>query len=195
MKDVVIGVDASTTAVKAIAFDRSGRELFQARHGYPLSNPAPGHFEQDPERLVDRAGSRAERDRGAVRGRVCRRALHRASAGDLHSDRFREEARCVPAILWLDERARPQVARLVAGSWDAKRSGNGPASLRTRLRQFTQSLGFHEHRPDVLRESRGAGRCERLLCPSPDRQAQDQHGQRGSARNLWTPDWAGGTRG
>ena len=31
MQDVVIGIDASTTAVKAIAFDKAGHELFQAR--------------------------------------------------------------------------------------------------------------------------------------------------------------------
>ncbi|TJU95552.1 MAG: xylulose kinase, partial [Mesorhizobium sp.] len=49
MDDVVIGIDASTTAVKAIAFARDGSELFQARETYPLSNPAPGHFEQDAE--------------------------------------------------------------------------------------------------------------------------------------------------
>ncbi|TIX42640.1 MAG: xylulose kinase, partial [Mesorhizobium sp.] len=49
MDDVVIGIDASTTAVKAIAFARNGAELFQARETYPLSNPAPGHFEQDAE--------------------------------------------------------------------------------------------------------------------------------------------------
>ena len=45
MDDVVIGIDASTTAVKAIAFRRDGAELFQTRETYPLSNPAPGHFE------------------------------------------------------------------------------------------------------------------------------------------------------
>ena len=49
MNDVVIGIDASTTAVKAIAFTRDGNELFQARQAYPSHKPQPGHFEQDPE--------------------------------------------------------------------------------------------------------------------------------------------------
>ena len=49
MSDVVIGVDASTTAVKAIDFSREGEEIYQAKVSYPLSNPHPGHFEQDPE--------------------------------------------------------------------------------------------------------------------------------------------------
>ena len=49
MNDVVVGIDASTTAVKAIAFTRDGTALFESRHPYPLDRPHPGHFEQDPE--------------------------------------------------------------------------------------------------------------------------------------------------
>ena len=46
---VVIGIDASTTAVKRSPSRATAHELFQAREAYPLSNPLPGHFEQDAE--------------------------------------------------------------------------------------------------------------------------------------------------
>ena len=48
-KDLVIGIDASTTAVKAIAFSREGEALAECRGTYPLSTPHPGHYEQDPQ--------------------------------------------------------------------------------------------------------------------------------------------------
>ena len=58
----------------------------------------------------------------------------------------------LPAILWLDERARPQVARF-RGILDAKRSGNGPGSLLTQLPAFYAIAWLDEHRPDVLRRA------------------------------------------
>src|SRR5829696_7267251 len=109
--DVVLGIDASTTAVKAIAFTRDGRELFQARAAYPLSNPLPGHFEQDPEdwwRALLAALRQVSDQVGAERIAAISIAHQRETFTLLD-----EEGRAViPAILWLDERARPQVRRL-----------------------------------------------------------------------------------
>ncbi|RJT39936.1 xylulose kinase [Mesorhizobium waimense] len=113
MDDVVIGIDASTTAVKAIAFTRDGAELFQARETYPLSNPRPGHFEQDAEhwwtalvgalkQVTDRVGA----------SRVAAISIaHQRETFTLIDGVGKP---LIPAILWLDERARPQVARLSA---------------------------------------------------------------------------------
>jgi len=113
MRDIVVGIDASTTSVKAIAFDRHGRELLQARESYPLSNPHPGHFEQDPEDWWS-ALIKALRTltRGGVADRIAAMAIaHQRETFTLLDARG---AALVPAILWLDERARPQVARLSA---------------------------------------------------------------------------------
>lgn len=151
MKDVVIGVDASTTAVKAIAFDRSGRELFQSRHGYPLSNPLPGHFEQDAEHwwtalvcaLKDVASRIGE-------GRIT--ALCIAHQRETFTLIDAAGKPLVPAILWLDERARPQVARLSAElgreairEWSGKPPDPTPA--------FYAIAWLAEHRPEVLEKA------------------------------------------
>ncbi len=151
MKDVVIGVDASTTAVKAIAFDRSGRELFQARHGYPLSNPLPGHFEQDAEHWwTALVGALKDVASQIGAGRIA--ALCIAHQRETFTLIDAAGKPLVPAILWLDERARPQVARLSAElgreairEWSGKPPDPTPA--------FYAIAWLAEHRPEVLEKA------------------------------------------
>lgn len=45
-KDLVIGIDSSTSATKAIAWDVGGRLVGEGRATIPMSNPSPGRFEQ-----------------------------------------------------------------------------------------------------------------------------------------------------
>lgn len=47
--NVVIGIDSSTTACKAIAWDKQGRLVAEGRDSYPLLRPEPTWFEQDAE--------------------------------------------------------------------------------------------------------------------------------------------------
>lgn len=148
MDDVVIGIDASTTAVKAIAFARDGTELFQARETYPLSNPKPGHFEQDAEHwwaaLVGALKQVADKV-GAARV-VAISIAHQRESFTLIDD---EGKPLIPAILWLDERARPQVARLSAElgreairDWSGKPPDPTPA--------LYAIAWLAEHQPEVL---------------------------------------------
>ena len=44
---VILALDSSTTATKAIAFDLEGRTVVEARREYPRHNPRPGWQEQD----------------------------------------------------------------------------------------------------------------------------------------------------
>ncbi|CAH2401680.1 xylulokinase [Mesorhizobium escarrei] len=113
MDDVVIGIDASTTAVKAIAFTRDGKELFQAREAYPLSNPRLGHFEQDAEHWwTALLGALQQVTEAVGTARVGAIAIaHQRETFTLIDQAGKP---LIPAILWLDERARPQVARLSA---------------------------------------------------------------------------------
>lgn len=148
MDDVVIGIDASTTAVKAIAFTRDGAELFQARETYPLSNPKLGHFEQDAEhwwaalisalkQVTDKIGA----------ARVAAIAIaHQRESFTLIDQAGKP---LIPAILWLDERARPQVARLSAElgreairDWSGKPPDPTPA--------LYAIAWLAEHQPQVL---------------------------------------------
>ncbi len=48
-KDLVIGIDSSTSATKAIAWDRDGHLVSEGRMPIPMSNPSPGCFEQNPD--------------------------------------------------------------------------------------------------------------------------------------------------
>ena len=106
----VIGVDASTTAVKALAFASDGRVLASGRASYPTNSPAPGHHEQDAEAWW-RAFASAVRECLSGLG-----APPEAIAVTHQRETFvltgPDGAPVRPAILWLDERARAQVAEL-----------------------------------------------------------------------------------
>ena len=48
-RDLVIGIDSSTTATKAIAWDRTGAPVAEGRAAIRLAQPRPRYFEQEPE--------------------------------------------------------------------------------------------------------------------------------------------------
>ncbi|TIX36265.1 MAG: xylulose kinase, partial [Mesorhizobium sp.] len=45
---LVIGIDSSTSATKAIAWDRNGLAVAEGRAPLAMSSPRSGYFEQDP---------------------------------------------------------------------------------------------------------------------------------------------------
>lgn len=120
----VVGVDISTTAVKAIAWNREGRAVGEARARLPLQRPAAHRYEQHPadwrralcaslKQLAQTCGSRQLTAIAIAHQRetVC--------AVDVDGEPL------APAILWLDQRARDEVAPLI------ERIGEG------RLREIT----------------------------------------------------------
>ncbi len=111
--DLVIGIDASTTATKAIAFDRQGRAVAESRVAVPLSQPRPGWFEQD---VSDWTGSTAAALRQITRKVSARRVAAVAVSNQRESfAQFDERGKALgPGILWLDERARQEVQDLSA---------------------------------------------------------------------------------
>lgn len=118
-RDLVIGIDSSTTATKAIAWDRNGTLVAEGRAAIPLTQPRPGYFEQDPEDWW-RSTSLALREIGAKvdSARIAGVAIsnQRETFGlfDEHGEPIR------PAIVWLDERAMDQMRRFGA-SFGAKK--------------------------------------------------------------------------
>lgn len=48
-RDLVIGLDSSTSAAKAIAWTRDGVPVAEGRCAIPLASPAANWYEQDPE--------------------------------------------------------------------------------------------------------------------------------------------------
>ncbi|RWG20409.1 MAG: xylulose kinase [Mesorhizobium sp.] len=140
MDDVVIGIDASTTAVKAIAFARDGSELFQARETYPLSNPAPGHFEQDAEHWWAALLSALQQVAKAIdASRVKAIAIaHQRESFTLLDNAGKP---LIPAILWLSE----ELGREAIRDWSGKPPDPTPA--------LYALAWLMEHRPQALAEA------------------------------------------
>ena len=109
----VIGLDCSTSAVKAIAFDRTGAVLATGRASVPFAPDAAGRFEQDPEDWW-RAACTAltELARGMVGVRVVALAIANQRETIAPLDASFQAVR--PAILWLDGRARDDAAGMAA---------------------------------------------------------------------------------
>lgn len=112
-RDLVIGIDSSTTATKAIAFDRLGTPIHEARAAYPTATPLPGHFEQDPADWTA-AATRTLREvvQAVGAGRIAALAIGHQRETFALIDAEGQALR--PGILWLDERARREVAELCA---------------------------------------------------------------------------------
>jgi xylulokinase len=113
VKDLVIGIDSSTTATKAIAWTGDGLLLAEGRCSIALANPAPLLYEQDA-RDWWHAACAALQDLGRqvdlVRTAAVAIANQRETwvAVDAHGEPLR------PAMVWMDERGRPDVDLLEA---------------------------------------------------------------------------------
>jgi xylulokinase len=107
-RDLVIGIDSSTTATKAIAWDRHGRAVAEGRASIPLANPRPGWFEQDP---LDWWQSTRDALREVTRlvdpARIAAVAISNQRETFAPFDAQGNALRA--GTVWLDERAKKQV--------------------------------------------------------------------------------------
>jgi xylulokinase len=114
-RPVVLAVDCSTTAAKAVAVDGAGRAVASASRPLALSQPAPGRHEQDAEEwwsatlgaLTDAVGALAALDDPHQVRAVC---LTHQRESFVCLDAAGRPLR--PAILWLDSRASAEIAEL-----------------------------------------------------------------------------------
>lgn len=118
-KDLVAGLDSSTTATKAIAWSREGCAVAEGRCAIPLANPADRQYEQDPCDWWRSACA-------ALRQLTQKVEARRIAAIAICNQRetfvpLDAEGRAVrPAIVWLDQRCRREVEWL-AGRVGAER--------------------------------------------------------------------------
>eukprot|EP01036_Dinobryon_divergens_P004707 gene4707-6244_t len=106
-RDLVIGIDQSTSATKAIAWDRHGTAVAEGRAPVAMRNPKPGHFEQDPDEWWSSTVTALKGVTSAIDpARIAAVAIsnQRETFGlfDLDGTALH------PGTVWLDERARPQ---------------------------------------------------------------------------------------
>jgi sugar (pentulose or hexulose) kinase len=108
LSDLVIGLDSSTTATKATAFDRAGAVVARASEPIPLFSPQPNYYEQDPDDWWISARKALRRiTRQIDPGRIAALAICNQRETFVPLDR---NGRCLrPAIIWLDERCKPEV--------------------------------------------------------------------------------------
>jgi sugar (pentulose or hexulose) kinase len=109
---LVIGIDSSTTATKAIAWDRTGRAVAEGRARLSMANPRPGWFEQDPG---DWWKAAAETIRQVTASVAPERVEALAVANQRETFAVLDERGqpLRPGILWLDERSGEDVRLLV----------------------------------------------------------------------------------
>ena len=138
-----VGLDVGTSGVKAVAVSPTGEVLARAEEEYPLSTPAPGWSEQDPEDWW-RASEAALAAVGAesAAGIGLSGQMHGLVALDGESEVIR------PAILWNDQRTSAEceeIERRIGVERLIRLTGNRA------LTGFTapKLLWLREHEPDA----------------------------------------------
>lgn len=143
-QDYVIGIDCSTTATKAVVWDERGNTVAEGRGTFDLSSPQPDWGEQNAEdwwestkTALRRAAQVVDTQRIAAIGITHQRETFVCVNEEGHPIR--------PAILWLDSRARDEVAKY--GSEDVHRiTGKTPNPTVS----FYKMLWLKENEPRTL---------------------------------------------
>ena len=151
MSGIVIGIDSSTTACKAIAWSPTGQAVAEGRASYPLSQPAPNCYEQDAEEwwagtcralraLLDHVGT----------AQVEALCITHQRESFVPVDGQGRPVR--PAILWMDGRSRAQVAfleRTIGQDILHEISGKPPSTTPS----LPKIVWLMQHEPGVTRRT------------------------------------------
>jgi len=144
---LVIGLDSSTQSTKAIAWDRRGRAVAEGRAPIPLANPRLDCFEQEPEDWWTSCCTALNNCVAQVgAGRIAALAISNQRETIAFLDK--DGASLHPAITWLDERARAEVAELseTLGGETIHRITGRPPDITPCLYSL---LWIKKHKPDV----------------------------------------------
>lgn len=162
MSDVIVGIDAGTSVIKAVAFDLSGRQI--AMHAIPNVYVVDGAAaEQDLDRTWE---ATAETLRGLAEHvpdlsqRVAAIAVTGQGDGTWLIDGTGRPTS--PALLWLDARAAAFVDRIRDRPEDKARfetTGTGLAACQ----QGPQLLWLNANRPDAVERAAHAMHCKDWL--------------------------------
>jgi xylulokinase len=149
--DIVIGIDSSTSATKAIAWDREGKIAASGRADIPMSNPQPGYFEQDPADWWNSTIKALLQVTSMIDpARVAGLAIsnQRETFG-----LFTEDGVAVsPGTIWLDERARRQ-ERHFGQEFGAERIHAISGKPLDIIPCLYRMIWFREERPDVFAQA------------------------------------------
>jgi xylulokinase len=144
---LVLGIDSSTTACKAIVFDRRGRAVAEGRARLPLHMPRPAWHEQPAEAWWD-ALVAATRDAVASVdvGRLA--ALCIAPQRETFVPVDATGAPLRPAIVWMDERAR-DLLPIIDREYGAQRVHRETGKPLSGNLSLAKIAWLQAHEPDV----------------------------------------------
>lgn len=110
-RDLVIGIDSSTTAVKAIVWDRHGQAMAMGRAPLPMLKPQPTWHEQ-PVESWQRAAQKALRQAVAQIDAQRLAGLCITTQRETFALAAQDGAPLSHALLWMDERARDSLGEI-----------------------------------------------------------------------------------
>lgn len=156
---LVLAVDCSTTAAKAVLFDAAGRSVASGHRPLSMDRPNPGWHEQDATQWW-------EATRAAIRDAVDSAADSRQIAAVCMSHQ-RESFVCLdaagqplrPAILWLDSRAATEIAEF--GSPEVAELSGKPPDVTPAIYKLAW---LRRNEPQVLAEAARVGDVHAYLC-------------------------------
>lgn len=150
-QDLVIGVDSSTTACKAIAWDRHGRAVASARATFNLFSPQPNWFEQRAEDWWDSLCH-------CLREVTTQIGANRVAALCITHQResfVPVDENAMPirnAILWVDDRCQQELFDLdqrVGSDRIHDITGKGPSTKQS----LPELIWLQKHEPEVMRRA------------------------------------------
>ena len=153
-RDLFVGLDVGTTAIKAALFDARGHVVAEASSPNRTSRPAPGIVEQDPREWTD--GVIAGMD-ALLTGDRAERVAAVGLCSQVNTDVFvdADGHALAPAITWQDNRAARQAAELDAGVFAAEKTSWWGAPLPIGASHvLARMMWMAKQRPDVYAAAR-----------------------------------------
>jgi sugar (pentulose or hexulose) kinase len=106
--EIVVGIDSSTTATKAIAWNISGKNIAEGVSPITLFSPQLNYYEQDPDDWWSSLAESLQKLTHQVDAeRICAISIANQRETFVGLDKDGKPVR--PAIIWLDERCKSQV--------------------------------------------------------------------------------------
>ena len=160
--DILIGIDAGTSVIKAVAFDPGGRQVGMFAVPNRYQSGADGSATQSLRRTWDDCAAALRGLGERVEGLAARTAALSVTAQGDGTWLVGRDGPVGDAWLWLDARAAPTVARLASGEADRARFEATGTGLNT-CQQGAQMAHMQTHAPELLDQAQVALHCKDWL--------------------------------
>lgn len=161
-RDILIGIDAGTSVIKAVAFDLGGRQLGAASVPNRYSAGADGSATQSLAQTWNDCAAALRGLAERIDGLATRTAALSVTAQGDGTWLVGGDGPVGDAWLWLDARAAPTVARLASGASDRARFEATGTGLNT-CQMGSQMAHMDTHAPELLDRSEVALHCKDWL--------------------------------